>query len=438
MIDDRSNPNLPSEKLAYEDAEALDRLVAADFNLDQVDPAFRERASRLMSVLGMLDAPLPSPSGTSEAPNPAAPCTCDEMVGRCVNRIRQFDVNPEHVQLSPADEDALEALVQANMDPSRVASGMRDRAAHQARVLSLLDTAHGSKSADALSESSREQLVARTLATITRSVETQQDRLRFIAADRRRERPRLRVGDLISVAAVLLIAGAVIWPVLSTVRESGRQAACLANLNAIAGAFSRYANDNREAVPMASASLGGTPWWNVGSRPEESNSANLYTLKRVKYASMEQLACAGNPEAVRSCNGESKRDWDQFPHVSFSFMNLFGRAGASTGAVWHTARPVVLLADRSSVVVNAHRGARFIDVMENSPNHAGVGQNVLLSDLSARWLKTPMITSDDNIWLPQSLENAIRQAQQMHRGGKAQPLRGVETPDDAADGFVCP
>lgn len=437
MIDNRSNPIEPTDKLAYEDAEALDRLVAADFDLNQVESSFRARAERLMHVLGMLDAPVAFASSESPASG-ASTLTRDELVDRCVNRIREFDINPEHVQLSPADEDALEALVQANMDPARVTSGMRDRAAHQARFLSLLDTAPNSRTGDPLSESSREQLVTRTLATITQSIESQQDRLRYLAADRRRERPRLRVGDLISIAAVLLIAGAVIWPVISTVRESGRQAACLANLNAIAGAFSRYANDNREAVPMASASLGGTPWWNVGSRPEESNSANLYTLKHVKYASMDQLACSGNPDAVRSCNGEAKRDWDQFPHVSFSFMNVFGRAGASTGSVWHTVRPVVLLADRSSVVVNARRGARFIDVMENSPNHHGLGQNILLSDLSARWLKTPMITSDDNIWLPQSLENAIRQAQQMHRGGKAQPLRGVETPDDPADGFVCP
>ena len=92
------------------------------------------------------------------------------------------------------------------------------------------------------------------------------------------------------------------------------------------------------------------------------------------------------------------------------------------------------MSDRSPVVLRTVRGIA-IDPRENSPNHAGRGQQVLLSDGSAFWLTTPMVTSRDNLWLPRPIEDAIRRLR-----GQAPPdtLSGHESPASLQDAFVGP
>lgn len=417
------SPDVSDTRLAYTDAAALDALMHAGLDLDEVSPSLRERAARALELLNTL----PLPEST-------IPTDADRLLQAAMARVNELRFNPELSRLSPHDEDALEALVQHGMDPARVATGMRDRATAQHRVLSLLETSNSSSKTDS---ARRDDLIARSLATIQSAEASQRSRLTLANADRPRPRRTWRLADLVTAAAMLLVGSAVVLPVASHMRESGRQTACAGNMSSLASAFGLYAKDERDALPMASASLGGTPWWNVGT-PAQSNSANLYTLTRTGHAKLEQTACKGNSAAVSSETRANAQDWARFENVSYSFLNLFGRPAEARGGIWHAARPVVLVSDRSSVVVNARAGKAWIDVMENSPNHAGAGQVVLLSDGSAKWLTNPMITPDDNIWLPASLEQAIRAAEQMHRGGKTQPLRGTEIPSHATDSFMCP
>jgi len=416
-----SHPDLDAT-LSFEDSQALDALVGAEFDLDRVPARFRDRAGKALSIMDGLA------SGTPELNE-----GIDASIRAGMSRIAAFDINPEAMHLSPADEDALEALVQAGMNPAQVAGGMRSRAEAQLRILSLLDVPSPADHA-----AQRDALIDRSMRLIDRESLAQQQRMVVRQPGERASRSRTwRPSDLISVAAVLLVGAAVLWPVMSQVRESARRTACLGNIASLASAFSTYSNDHRESLPMASASLGGLPWWNVGRNVAESNSANLYTLRRAKYAQLDSLACSGNSNAVTSCDDANKTDWDRFEDVSYSFLNLFGRPGAATGSVWHSVRPVVLLADRSAVVVRARAGALWIDVTENSPNHSRSGQTVLLSDGSAKFLHSPDFEGD-NIWLPVSIEDALRRSAQLQRGGRAEPLRGIETPSSATDIFLCP
>ncbi len=411
--------------LGFQDAEAVDALVSAEFDLGRVPARLRERAGKALALMDGLDAPSPTDA-----------LNADQRIAQGMSRIAAFSINPESLRLSPADEDALEALVQSGMNPAQVSSGMRARAEAQLRVLSLLDIAPATTGASDAER--RESLITRSMKLIERESDAQRTRLSLRPPADGASRSRTwRLADLVSVAAVLLIGAAVVWPIMAQARDSSRRAACLSNSASLASAFSLYANDHRESLPMASASLGGLPWWNVGSKVSESNSANLYTLRRANYAPLQTMACSGNSSAVMSCDDATKSDWDRFENVSYSFLNLFGRPGVATGSVYHAVRPVVLLADRSAVVVRARAGAIWIDVTENSPNHNGSGQTALLSDGSARFLNSPDFEGD-NIWLPVSIEDALRRSAQLKRGGRAEPLRGIETPSSATDIFLGP
>ncbi len=419
-----SQPSIPDldASLSFDDSQALDALVAAEFDIDRVPVRLRDRAGKLLSIMDGLS------SGPADSHLAA-----DARIHAGMSRINAFDFNPESIHLSPADEDSLEALVQSGMNPAHVAGGMRTRAEAQLRVLSLLDVPAFENPA-----AQRDALIDRSMRLIERETLAQQQRMVVRPPTERAARGKTwRFSDLISVAAVLMVGAAVLWPVMSQARDSARRAACLSNNASLAGAFSMYSNDHRESLPMASASLGGLPWWNVGRNVAESNSANLYTLNRAGYSKVESMACSGNSSAVTRCDDTTKADWDRFEDVSYSFLNLFGRPGVSSGSVWHSTRPIVLLADRSAVVVRARAGALWIDVTENSPNHNASGQTVLLSDGSAKFLRTPDFEGD-NIWIPVSIEDALRRSAQLHRGGRAEPLRGVETPSSATDIFLGP
>ena len=198
-----------------------------------------------------------------------------------------------------------------------------------------------------------------------------------------------------------------------------------------------YSTDNRGSLPMATASLAGAPWWNVGS-PEQSNAANLFTLKRQNYASITQLACAANADACRECNDPQAADWSCFGDVSYSYQNMFATRRPSM----NQAVSFVVLADRSPVTTRAFRGEKTVYYNENAFFHNQRGQNALKSDGSALWMATPWTDSGDNIWLPRAIENAIKQAEARAQGrsakGTCQPLRGVEEPDGPEDTFLCP
>jgi hypothetical protein len=235
---------------------------------------------------------------------------------------------------------------------------------------------------------------------------------------------------LISVAALFLIASAVIAPMVGFVRGKSQQANCTAGLGlGLHNSFAAYANDYRESLPLATASAAGSNWWNIG-KPEQSNSANLFTLLRAKYAKAADLACPGNATACRENPAPGAMDWTCSDAISYSYRNQF----TADRVNWNTSNDVVVLADRSPVIVRAMRG-QWINPFANSDNHAGRGQNVMLNNGSVQWMSTPVMKDGDNIWLPRTLEDAIARLQ---NPTVAEPLQGNETPAGKADVFLTP
>lgn len=413
MTDHTANAALDAhlDRLIEADAAALDALIEAGFDPSAVEPGLRERAARCAELLALIGSPVGEPDGA--------------LVDVTLARVAVARREASGVDLTPRDEDALEALVAAGFDPGRCPGGVRARAFAHAQMLSLLDVP--------VDASRREPLVAATLARVGADVESAERRM---VLPLERGRSRFRWSDLVSVAALLLVGAAVALPMVGAIRGQAQRAACQASLLGAMRGFAGYANDYREALPQASASVAGQRWWNVGT-PEESNSANLFTLARARYASLPDVTCAANPAAPRVMDAGA-RDWASCEQVSYSYQNLF----APERPRWTRAQATIVLADRSPVVVRAKRG-EWVNPVANSDNHAGRGQNVLRSDGSSEFLRSPVLAGGDNIWLPASLERLIAQVAELAARGQRPDhtrdlLHGVETPVGASDVFLSP
>jgi hypothetical protein len=286
-----------------------------------------------------------------------------------------------------------------------------------------------------------DKLVSATLARVQSQIDAGEKRL-VMESRPVGGRGGFRWSDLISVAAMLMLASAVIMPMVGAVRGMARQSGCQAGLGVLAGVgFGSYANDNREALPLASASPAGAVWRTVGDKMH-SNSANLYKLVTDRYTRPVDLACPGNACACRSVEPGKLEDWARSEEVSYSYRNMFAARDARPSWSGGGGERTVVLADRSPVFVRAVTGNWFNPVA-NSDNHLPAwpsqgesrGQNVLYNDGSVKWLKSPVLANGDNIWLPRSLELRIARMQEPTR---ADPMQGTETPADRSDVFLSP
>ena len=401
---DRTGPGEADPRLSDADASALDALVEHGGDSTRVSPGLRERAQRIERLLRVLDW-----GGTVARGG---------EVDRTLEAVRTAGAAAP--RLSGADAEALDAWMFAGQEASHVPASLR------ARVQRAESIGRAIRGGVPFAREEREGLVSRTLARVRVSIESEQDR--FVAPS---SRGRFGLRDLLSVAAMLMLGASVLWPAMSSIRESGRRAACLANMRGVGGAFAWYAGDNRDALPMASAGFGGGTWWGVGGGPARSNSANLYALAKGRYVELASLACPGNPLSPTVERSPDDTDWRTIDEISYSYRVMV-RPEARHATV---SGPVVLLADRSPVILRAVRG-ELINPFESSPNHHSRGQHGLNSAGSAVWLTSPVLESGDNIWLPRPVERLIDDA--VRRSRRLAPLRGTESPADTTDSFVGP
>jgi hypothetical protein len=400
------------EVLCEQDRAACDALCDAGFDLTRVAETLRPRCERMLRILGLLER---------EARVQTDAVLIDATCARVARARQSIDVTLEGL-----DEDAFEALVNAGMEPSRCPHAVRAAALAQASMLRELDVQ--------VSPRDRDRVVSLTLSRVQAAITSEESRRVIPLASERRSAPKIRWSDLVSVAAVLLIGGAVLTPMLGAMRGVQQRMACSSNLSDARAGFGLYANDNRDALPMASSSTPGQQWWNIG-RAEESNSANLFTMLRTGYTKPGALACNGNPRACRSAPASGAMDWGCIEEVSYSYQNMFAKERPR----WVQPSKTIVLADASPVIRRAVR-KEWINPLENSPNHNGNGQNVLLNDGSSQWLRSPVVrlstdSRTDNIWLPRVLEDVI---ERMQNPTHADPLRGTETPVGVDDVFLAP
>ncbi len=415
--------------LSHADQRAVDALLDSGLDVNAVPEDLRDRAKRVLAILH-------AAGGTGDAASHG-------LAERVLERVRltgtttpaflaapKLALTEEHDEpaLCPDDEEALDAYVMSGYRAEKVSSSLRDRAMQMEFLGQLIATTP--------TQPASASLVDRTLAAVAATPVRRSAPTNLVTRS-----SGFRLADLVSIAAALVLAGSLLWPVLTTMRGRSSRVACGSNMATIAGAFGSYANDNRDALPMAVASLGGPTWWEVGTSPERSNAANLFTLPRQNYVSLKDMACVGNPNADRDCGSCCNRtDWDCIKSVSYSYQVMFGKDRPSWGQRRAAgSAPMVILADKSPVVARASMGEP-INPMENSANHGGDGQWAVRTDGSGVWLSSPQI-GDDNIWLPGIFDVAIAKVREQVRQGNYSGqvrLHGNEVPSASDETFVGP
>lgn len=385
--------------LSPADDAALEALIDAGYEISRVPEQHRTRAKKLGAMLGLLNTPLGF-EGRDES---------DEIMAKVRDHAR-----PMTVTLSRDDVDFMELN-----PPERGIIAADARASRHAGLRALVSAKSPAIGFD-------QELCDRTFELVMLTDDSQR-RLRIPVASGGGSRWSWR--EIVTIAATLLLGASVILPLLAAGDQQARRTACTSNLRDVAGAMGQYANQYRDSMPIATASLGGGDqrWWNVGTTA--SNSANLYTLVRGGFASLKALACPGNPVACTELRDPHAIDWKCLDEVSYSYQIQKGSENSRLSEPSRTA----ILADRSPVVRRAVAG-RVIYPFENSSNHSRSGQDVLFADGSVVWHSTPVLSNGDNIWLPRGVENQIRAAMM----SADTTLKGVETPDSAADAFLGP
>lgn len=295
---------------------------------------------------------------------------------------------PSGPQLSPEDQRLLDCLIDAGFDFDQMgplSSTERMRVQQLQKLLGLM--------CDYPVDDADEALLDATMARIDRYEDQRATRMSLSPEDQpMRGGISFRLPDFISVAAVLLIAASILWPLLASVRQQSIDRTCANNMRMVGYAFGHYAADNNGAMPMAKAGfLPGASWDTM------SNVVNLAPLVEGQYCSHGHLNCAGNHE-----------------HLENTYSYQWQKPG--TQMMWGSGRVTIVLGDRNPLI-DAARAGRILPPDTLSRDHRGRGQNVLATDGATFWLTDTVIGTRDNIWLPHG----------------AQKLSAGATPKDKAD-----
>lgn len=274
--------------------------------------------------------------------------------------------------LSSDDVRVLDLLAEHGLDPEVVETLAPADRARGAAILGMLRNleAYPVSSAD-------DALVDATLARIERHDAETQAKFRLVGEEHSETSTAgwgFRWADLLTLAAVLLIAASIITPVAHNVRARSQQTACAGNLASLGGALSTYCNDNNGLLPA----IGEQVRLNLGG-----NCGNLSPLLDGSYCSDGHLNCPGHSGA--GCG--------------YSYRVLLFPATARLDVM----PALALMADRNPAADRAIAGFVVRDFRDPSANHAGRGQQVLFGTLDVNWTTSPLIKGPsgeiDNLWL---------------------------------------
>lgn len=394
--------------------------------------------------------------------------------------------------LSPADADAIDALVSAGFTPERVPTELQARAARAMAVLNLLQPASVALDAGALVDSTLERLrsasplsgadaaaldslvdsgwatarddrAARILTLVsalepaaapasgTRLTDNTLDRiqkeidrseaLRRIAAtiDLNPAKRRFTLSDVAAIAAVGMVAFGVLWPAAAAWREKSREQACAANLSNAAMGFGLFAGDHHGALPsVAAAGFGGGAEFVPAPQPSQPGTWwNVGDPQHSHSANLYVLIRAGyaNPSDLACAgNAAASRSQSVLDARRMADWRSPEEISFSYQLPPRRARALwngptrLVVLADKSPIIDRARRGEGFDPNARSLNHRGSGQNILWSDGSVEFAASPVLPSGDNIWLPASVTG---------RGAKP-TLKGVERPDSDTDAFVAP
>jgi hypothetical protein len=241
------------------------------------------------------------------------------------------------------------------------------------------------------------------------------------------------LGEIVATAAVIvLVAGVIIAP-LNLARQKSRQLACLAQLQRIGEGLNAYRDDHDGQLP-AVATTAGAPWWKVGYQGKEnhSNTRHIWLLVKGGYVNPADFICPGRIQGLQTLQLplSEVQNYNDFPsrrYVTYSFRVRCIKPGEDSPSGQQ-----VLIADLSPLFEKLpddySKPFNPIQLNKdllnlNSINHNRRGQNVLLCDGSAAFVKVRNVgTSEDDIFTLQDINS----------------YEGVEVPSRETDAFLAP
>ena len=298
-------------------------------------------------------------------------------------------MNPQDIaRLSADDQQALDALMAAGLNPAAVEPAHRPRAARITQLLGLLEHLAEDRTGDLLTE--------RTLAAVSHARQKQRFAQQIDTLSRGRG---MSIGfslpDVAAIAAIFILGISLMWPMLDSVRATSRQIACQANLGMAGRGLISYASDFKGSMP-ATRFRPGDHWDRLGQFDDEgyaqSNSAHLLVAHSTGYIPLKAVSCPDNPHAPQTL-AQGARDFPSCKSISYSYQNQYTtQRPRLTGAIFFA-----ILADKNPFFDAASEYRWQLDSNTNSSNHTRRGQNALMSDGRVAWLTSPM-WEDDHIF----------------------------------------
>jgi type II secretory pathway pseudopilin PulG len=243
--------------------------------------------------------------------------------------------------------------------------------------------------------------------------------------------------ELIVVAGIIILLISLLVPMFAQAHDRASRAKCMDNLRKIGRALRDYADENRGRLPSTRpATLSDAPF---DMLPDVSNSgydcpnpfaadgprfnnipAALFLLLRTQELSPKVFICPATEAVPDDFGGMSPLLRSNFSDVgrnlTYAIQNPYASGEAiASGFRWQRDLPEAypLVADRGPAVSGS-------PAPRNSPNHAGLGQNLLFADGSVGFRRTPLAGIDnDHIYLSRS-------------------FRLLDSPSDRADSILLP
>lgn len=298
-------------------------------------------------------------------------------------------MNNDPPQLNDADARAIDALLAEGLDPAAVEPTLstmsgadRARAEAALRLLSKLEKLPAPPPSP--------DLVPSLMSRIDELERDRRERMRF-ASPLRRIRG-VRIPDLVTIAAVLLLGVGVGWPMIQSVRNATMREQCERNMGSVHAGLARYAGDHAGQLPLAAGLGSFLQSIGEGAATKDDvaattvdwrtyrHSENLEHLRDLEYVGPRCLTCPG-------CAKDRGAMALRVPAVGQRFI-----LGAMPGMLVADANPALeLLRDGQPCAPG---------ITLSSRNHRSQGQNVLFDDGSVRWLLSPVLVHGDSIWAP--------------------------------------
>ena len=276
-----------------------------------------------------------------------------------------------HRNLCKADGDMLDRLVDVGFDIDQLDDLSEEEQGRATILLNLFGLLENYPV-----EEADDTLIDVTLARIDQYENKQLSRMHIQTADMQATSSgfSFRMPDLISVAAMILIAASIVIWLGRPTRERSLSMQCANNMAAVGMGLANYAGDHNGALPTTSvAGLGGLFG---GATPERLDPTPLLG----EYCKDHHLNCPGHSgegSGGFSYQTQQKEIWDAFKRHRQIF---------------------VVLSD-TNPILDAILAGKGHDPLTRSRNHGGNGQNQLLDDGSTISLTGPPILGGDRIWI---------------------------------------